>query len=146
MVAKEQLYPAWWLILALFLFVPTSVLIFFPLSIPVGLATGLLLWLGSTALLWLTSPIVSLSESNFRAGKSSLPLGVISDIVVVGKESARAEKGVNLDARAWLVMRPWVTPALKIFLNDPKDPTPYWLVSTRNPERFAKEWKRLQGA
>ncbi len=143
MVYRERLYPAWWLVVALFLFVPTSVLIFLPLSIPVGVSTGLVLWLGSVALLWLTSPLLSLSDSEFWAGRSALPLRVVSDIQVIDRESARAEKGVNLDARAWLVMRPWITPAVKIILDDPNDPTPYWLVSTREPERIVAAWMSL---
>ncbi len=143
MIYRERLYPAWWLVVALFLFVPTSVLIFLPLSIPVGVSTGLGLWLGSVALLWLTSPLVSLSDSQFGAGRSALPLRVVSDIQVIDRESARAEKGVNLDARAWLVMRPWITPAVKIILDDPSDPTPYWLVSTREPEKIVAAWLSL---
>jgi hypothetical protein len=38
-----------------------------------------------------------------------------------------------LDARAWLLIRGWITPVVKVDLTDPTDPTPYWIVSTRRP-------------
>ena len=44
------------------------------------------------------------------------------------------ERGPSLDARAWLSIRGWVDPVVKVTLADEKDPTPYWLVSTRRPE------------
>jgi hypothetical protein len=31
-----------------------------------------------------------------------------------------------------------VSPVVKVELTDPQDPTPYWLVSTRRPERVVE--------
>ena len=143
---SERLSPAWWLILAVFLVVPTSVLIFLPLSLVVGVLTGVVLWVGMVAFLWWSSPTVSLSNSGFRAGRAWVEWEHVQDIVAVDAGSARAEKGVNLDARAWLVLRPWITPAVKVIINDPADPTPYWLVSTRRPDEVVSTWKRVSGS
>lgn len=143
---SERLSPAWWLILAVFLVVPTSVLIFLPLNLVVGVLTGVVLWVGMVAFLWWSSPTVSLSNSGFRAGRAWVEWEHVRDIVSVDADSARAEKGVNLDARAWLVLRPWITPAVKVIINDPADPTPYWLVSTRRPDEVVSTWKRVSGS
>lgn len=140
---SERLSPAWWLILAVFLVVPTSVLIFLPLSLLVGVVTGVVLWLGMVGLLWWQSPTVSLSAEGFRAGRARVAWEHVERVSEVDTESARSEKGVNLDARAWLVLRPWIAPAVKVVLKDPQDPTPYWLVSTRNPAAVVKAWKAL---
>jgi hypothetical protein len=43
---------------------------------------------------------------------------------------------VSLDARAWLVIRAWVDPVVRIELGDPEDPAPYWLVSSRKPQKL----------
>jgi hypothetical protein len=140
---SERLSPAWWLILAVFLVVPTSVLIFLPLSLLVGVVTGVVLWLGMVGLLWWQSPTVSLSAEGFRAGRARVEWEHVERVSDVNAESARSEKGVNLDARAWLVLRPWLAPAVKVVLNDPQDPTPYWLVSSRNPAAVVSAWKAL---
>lgn len=128
------------MILAIFLVVPTSILLFFPLSITVGVATGVILWLGTVALLWLTSPTITVDAEQFRAGRSRIEHHHIGSIEAVSIDRAREEKSTLLDARAWLVLRPWVGPAVKITVSDPDDPTPYWLVSTRQPERIVEAW------
>jgi hypothetical protein len=35
------------------------------------------------------------------------------------------------------VQRPWVRGAVQVVLDDPADPTPFWVVSTRDPVRLA---------
>ena len=45
--------------------------------------------------------------------------------------------GRDADARAYLLLRPYLRRAVRIAIDDPADPTPYWLVSTRRPTRLA---------
>ena len=44
---------------------------------------------------------------------------------------------VEADARAFLLLRPYVKTAVRVDLEDPADPTPYWLLSSRRPEALA---------
>ena len=44
--------------------------------------------------------------------------------------------GPNLDPLAFVIQRPWIRGSVRIDLADPADPTPYWVVSTRHPERL----------
>ena len=46
--------------------------------------------------------------------------------------------GVDADARAYLLLRPYLKRAVRVEITDPADPTPYWLVSTRHPDRLAE--------
>ena len=138
---RERLSPSWWMILAIFMVVPTTVLIFFPISLVVGVVTGVVLWLGSVCALWWFSPVIEIAPGVFRAGRAQIGADNVASIDVIGRDDARAAKGVDLDARAWLVLRPWVGPAVKVVVRDEGDPTPYWLVSTKNPEALARAWK-----
>jgi hypothetical protein len=36
------------------------------------------------------------------------------------------------------VIRGWVDPVVRVTLEDPDDPTPYWLISTRRPEELVR--------
>jgi len=45
---------------------------------------------------------------------------------------------VDADARAFLLLRPYLRRAVMVPVQDPADPTPYWLVSTRQPERLVR--------
>jgi hypothetical protein len=53
------------------------------------------------------------------------------------KDATRRVLGVEADARAYLVTRPYLKHAVRVPVHDPADPTPYWLVATRHPERLA---------
>lgn len=143
---RERLTPSWWLILAIGLVLPATILIFLPLSITVGVGAGVVLWAGAVAVLWAFSPTVTVEENHFRAGAARVEWEWVERIDAIGADNQRAEKGVNLDARAWLVLRPWITPAIKVVLSDPRDPTPYWLVSTRNPDDIIEAWQRATAA
>ena len=50
----------------------------------------------------------------------------------------RSQRGAQLDARAWPLIRGWVSPVVRVTVTDPQDPTPYWLVSTRHPEKLVE--------
>jgi hypothetical protein len=52
-------------------------------------------------------------------------------------DAARRVRGVDADPRAFLYLRGWVPTAVRLDLNDPSDPAPYWYVSTRRPEELA---------
>jgi hypothetical protein len=50
----------------------------------------------------------------------------------------RQARGIRLDARAYLCIRGWLPAGARVILDDPEDPTPYWLVSSRRPEALAR--------
>lgn len=130
----KRLWPSWWLTLALGLFLPAGFIIFLPLDPIVGLVAGLFLWGGSWAVLAIFSPVISATPQGLKAGPAFIGWDNISHLDVITAAESRAAKGVGLDARAWVVVRPWVKPAVRIHLSDVDDPTPYWLVSSTHPE------------
>ncbi len=46
--------------------------------------------------------------------------------------------GPGADARAFLVIRPYLKRAVRVPVTDPADPTPYWLVGSRHPDALAE--------
>jgi hypothetical protein len=90
------------------------------------------------SLTWTTT----LTDTEFRVGRARLPLDVVDGVDVVARGERRAALGPGLDARAHLAIRSWIPTAVRIHLGDPTDPTPYWVVSTRQPQRLAAEIRR----
>jgi hypothetical protein len=43
----------------------------------------------------------------------------------------RNERGILLNPKAFLALRFWIKTGVKIYLSDDRDPTPYWLISSR---------------
>lgn len=132
----ERLWPAPWLYFATALVIPASLLVFLPINFFVGVGTAVVLYAGSIGLLLMASPVIEVADGQLRAGRATLPLNAIADTTSARGESARLERGQRLDARAWLLIRGWIDPVIKVELSDPSDPTPYWLLSTRNPEKL----------
>lgn len=83
------------------------------------------------------SIMISVDSDELRVGRASIEHLYIAGCRALNPEETRRRAGVEADARAHLVLRPYVKTAVEITLNDPDDPVPYWLVSTRHPQQLA---------
>ena len=61
---------------------------------------------------------------------------VIARSAEVPQSAKSAALGRQLDPAAYVAHRGWVGPLVLVVLDDPDDPTPYWLFSCRNPQRM----------
>lgn len=107
---------------------------FLPISELAGVVVAVVLYLGCVGLLLLGSPTVQVTQTEFIAGKARLPIEIVGEVTGSSGDEARQERGPRLDARAWLMIRGWIDPVVRIQVMDPNDPTPYWVVSTRHPQ------------
>src|SRR5690606_31325454 len=131
---RERLWPSVWIYLATALVVPASILVFMPINQLVGILTGVAMYLGIVGLLIATAPLILVTEHQLVAGRASLPLSLVGETVAFEGDEATLERGQRLDARAWLLIRGWIAPVVKVTVTDETDPAPYWLVSSRDPE------------
>ncbi|MFK4728458.1 DUF3093 domain-containing protein [Agromyces mediolanus] len=136
-VYREKLWPTPWIYIVSLLLVPSSILVLAPVSMPAGVVTGIVLYLAVVGALSLTAPVVEVRDGRLRAGRAEIELALTGEAVAAEDAAARAERGTGLDARAFLVIRGWVQPVVRIPIVDPADPTPYWLVSSRRPKQLA---------
>lgn len=86
---------------------------------------------------WLGRPRVAVVDEELLVDDARLPTRFIAQVVPLDAAGRRALLGADADPLAFVVQRPWISRAAQIVLDDPADPTPYWLVSTRRPERLA---------
>lgn len=77
------------------------------------------------------------ADAVFRAGRAHIPVRLLGVPVALDAAASRRLAGVDADARAYLLLRPYVARAVHVPVQDPADPTPYWLVSSRHPEALA---------
>lgn len=81
--------------------------------------------------------VVSVEGDTFRAGRAQIPTAYVGAVEALDEDRTRLVAGREADARAFLVLRPYLKRSVKVEIIDAGDPTPYWLVSTRHPERLA---------
>lgn len=135
---RERLWPSAWIYIALALIIPASLLVFLPINVWVGALVAAGLYLGCVGLVIVSTPTITVTDSWVTAGRSQLPLSAIGELNHYKETEATLERGQRLDARAWLLIRGWVGPVIKLEVVDETDPAPYWLISTRHPDAFAQ--------
>mgnify|MGYP002655325601 CR=1 FL=1 len=89
------------------------------------------------------APTLSLSSKTLSIANVKIPTQHVKAITVVEASAQQSEKGPKLNPSAYVRFQVGVKGLLKIELNDPKDPTPYWLISSRNPDLVAKRFADL---
>ncbi|QXQ15200.1 DUF3093 domain-containing protein [Skermania piniformis] len=99
------------------------------LLLPVPIMT--LHWLGR-----LPVTVGSGADRELRVGRAHIPVRLIARAAAIPATAKSAALGRQLDPAAFVQHRPWVGPMVLLVIDDPTDPTPYWLVSTRHPDQL----------
>lgn len=81
---------------------------------------------------------VSVRDGVLRAGRAHIEARHVGGAQALDADATRRTAGVEADARAFLLLRPYLKRAVKVEITDPADPAPYWLVSTRHPDELAR--------
>ena len=127
----------WWVLAALFV---ASVWVAYAVATPsrvAGLAAGVLS-VGSGALLLGYGGVqVEVGPEGLRAGRALLPWWACGDVVPLDAEAFRRLGGPEADARAYLLLRPYLQRGVRVDVRDERDPTPYWLIATRHPDQLS---------
>ena len=91
-------------------------------------------------------PRVAVGDGMLRAGRARIGLEHVGDVTALDAEDVRRQAGVDADARAYLLLRPYLKRGVRVDITDPADPTPYWLVSCRRPDRVVSAVRVGRGA
>ncbi|MGK5678549.1 DUF3093 domain-containing protein [Actinoplanes sp. URMC 104] len=135
----ERLRLNWWLwpvALIVVAILGVELLLGFPAA-PFWVPFAVLAPLTVAGLLWIGRIRVEVAEGEFRVDDARLPVGFVKDVVALDTEGKREALGVGAHPFAFVIQRPWIGPAVQVLLDDPADPTPYWVISTRHPVELA---------
>jgi hypothetical protein len=86
---------------------------------------------------------LEVADGAFRAGRARIEAQHLGAVEALDAERTRRVMGPEADARAFLMVRPYLKRAVRVEITDPADPAPYWLVSSRRPEDLAGALTRL---
>ncbi|MEU7590304.1 DUF3093 domain-containing protein [Micromonospora sp. NPDC049230] len=99
---------------------------------------AVLLPLAAAGMWWLGRIRVAVVDSELRVDDARLPVRFVADVIPLDVAGRREVLGVGADPLAFVVQRPWIGGAVQVVLDDPADPTPFWVVSTRHPVELAE--------
>jgi hypothetical protein len=118
------------------------------IAIPFGAATAVVVSAVAlvvvVALLVAWCPVIEVRGDELLAGRAHVPVRLLGEVTALDAAAMRHELGRGLDVRAFICIRGWIGRGVRVALNDPDDPTPYWLLSSRRPERLATALGRVR--
>ncbi|ANH40504.1 hypothetical protein I601_4109 [Nocardioides dokdonensis FR1436] len=129
--------PRWWIQWTLMV---ASFWVAMIVAVPEALAWGIttILMVLLTALLHAYgSARIVVTDEWLHAGRARIQLHYLGPTQVLDAPDMRSIAGPEANARAYLLLRPYIRTGVRIAIEDPNDPTPYWLVSSRRPTLLA---------
>jgi hypothetical protein len=127
----------WWAVATMFL---ASLLLAFLVALSPGVSfvfAGTVAALVVAVFVGYGSAHIVVANDTLQAGRARIPVSLLSDPVALDAERTKRVAGVEADARAYLLLRPYISRSVQVRVEDPADPTPYWLLSTRHPRTLA---------
>ena len=145
---RERLRAPWWwypigalvgvLLGAEFIFVIPDSLAWLPIVLSI---------LGACAIVWrMSAATIAVVGAEIVVGDRRLPAAEVDEAYSLSYTELRRVVGRHGDPTAFNFVRSWVGPGVQLILTPPPPPDPdadwapppepYWLVSTRHPERF----------
>ena len=140
---RERVLPSIASLLPVLLVIPTAYLTLLPFSVQAGFVVGVSVTIAILVSIWFASPVLELDSSGFAVGDSLLPLNVISSVEAISPKRSFEERGVKLSPGAYVRFQISVKTHVKVFIDDQNDPTPYWLIATRDPDRVVEVLETL---
>ncbi|MGA5076156.1 DUF3093 domain-containing protein [Streptomyces griseoincarnatus] len=139
LIYDERLTPprTWWAIAVLFgLSLALVFLPYGPIAALIGMTIGTCLagmYVSSQG-----STRIRVTNDTLFVADARIPLTALGQPEVLEGEEARAWRTYKADLRAFMVMRGYVSTAVRVEVLDPEDPTPYLYLSTRTPDLLAE--------
>ncbi|MGW7679654.1 DUF3093 domain-containing protein [Kribbella sp. NPDC054772] len=130
--------PVSWWIIATAAVITLFAIVAVPVSVPAGvIVAGLAAVLLLVMFLRYGGARVEVDERHLRAGRAEIDRSYLGTVEALTGDQARLAFGRDCDPKAFLVLRSYVRGAVRVQITDPGDPSPYWVIATRHPDRLA---------
>jgi hypothetical protein len=139
---REKLWPNVWIWIIAAGVAGAGILVFAPISMGAGFTAAAVLFAIIVILLILSTPTIVVTDASLTVGRASIERRFIGAVEAFRGQDATAERGIRLNGLAYLCIRGWIDPVVKITITDPSDQTPYWLTSTRRPDALTAALSR----
>jgi hypothetical protein len=135
-VFREKLWPTPWVWIIAAGIAGAGILVFAPISAAAGYTAAAVLFAIMAVLLVLSTPTITVTQDALTVGRATIERRFVGGVQAFRAKEATAERGTRLNGLAYLCIRGWIDPVVRIEITDPSDRTPYWLTSTRRPEEL----------
>lgn len=134
---RERLSPSLRLLVTVALAGPMVSLVFVPIGSTIALVAGALVSAALVSMLIWSTPVVSVHDTDLRAGRAHIDAKFLGEPTVLTGEEARQARGPGLSARGWHLIRGGIDGLVVVPNTDADDPVDVWTIASRTPDRLA---------
>ena len=80
---------------------------------------------------------ISFDGKELRIDRAHIDIKYLGDVEVLDSPAMRLLRTRDADPAAYLAIKFWLPIGVKITVVDPRDPTPYWLITSKRGEEIA---------
>ena len=128
--------PLWLLAIIYFFFLSLVVSVWAALGNNSAIVSLVVLSLTLITIYFKSGLSIEVDENELRVGRAHLPREYFGNIVALDNQQVRIVRTRDADPAAFLAIRFWSPKAIQVYINDARDQTPYWLISTSQPEKL----------
>jgi hypothetical protein len=133
--------PLWLVAFVYFLFLSMVLSIWAALGNTPALVTFGVLTVWLIFLFFRTALVIHMDESFLYVGQAKIERTYIGSAIALNNAELKLIRTRDADPSAYLAIRFWASKAVKVEVSDNRDTTPYWLISSKNPQRLVEALK-----
>ena len=80
---------------------------------------------------------IGVDHNQLRIDKAHIELKYLGKVTVLDSDAMRLLRTRDADPAAFLAIKFWSSKGIKIEVTDPRDATPYWLITSKRGEKLA---------
>lgn len=130
--------PFWLIAFIYFLFLSLVVAVW----AAIGNQPAFITWVVLTVLIVLialkTTLVIEVDESEMRAGPAHIELKYLGKASVLDSKEMGRLRTRDADPASFLIFRFWRSTGVKVEINDTRDKTPYWLITSKRNNELAE--------
>ena len=130
--------PFWLIAFIYFLFLSLVVAVW----AAIGNQPAFITWVVLTVLIVLialkTTLVIEVDENELRAGPAHIELKYLGNATALDSKEMGRLRTRDADPASFLIFRFWRSTGVKVEINDTRDKTPYWLITSKRNNELAK--------
>lgn len=135
--------PVWLLAFIYFMFLSLVIAVWAAFGNQGAIITWVLLTIALLLIAFKARSAITVDENELRVRNAHVELKYIDKVELLTADQMRLLRTRDADPAAYLAITFWISAGVKVTLNDERDSTPYWLVSSRKSEELTNTLCRL---
>ena len=141
---REVLRPPFWLMAFIyFLSLSLGIAIWAAMTTTIAAIVMALLTAGTVLIYFTSSLVIEVDEKELRVGKAHIEKRFCGEATVLTPAQMSLQRTREADPAAYLAIRFWTAHGVKIHVNDDRDQTPYWLVTSKRGDALTQALRKI---